>query len=189
MSRRPIRAGLLAGAAVAALLGACRERGASPTSTLTAADTADQMLVRMTTVVEDAGQRKNAVAADTAYVYEASQTIELRELTVEFFDPRGNRTATLTGREGTYRMQQRVMEARGDVRVAFTDGRRLTAETLRYDQAAALVTSDRPFVFERPDGTLRGNGFRSDPEFRDFTVEQPTGEQRDGQGMLLPGQR
>lgn len=174
----------------AALLGACRERGATPTGTLTAADTADQVLARMKTTIEDAGQRKNVVVADTAYVYEPSQTIELRTLTVDFFDPRGNPTATLTAREGTYRMQQRVMEARGDVRVAFVDGRRLTAEILRYDQAAALVTTDRPFVFERPDGTLRGNGFRTDPEFRDFTVEQPTAQQREGgPGMLLPGQR
>lgn len=179
-----------AAAACAALLGACKERGASPTGTLTAADTADQTLYRMHTVIEDAGQRKNAVAADTAWVHEQPQVIELRILTVDFFDPRGQPTATLTAREGTYRMQQRVMEARGDVLVVFTDGRRLTAETLRYDQAAQLVTTDRPFVFERPDGTLRGNGFRSDPEFRDFTVEQPTGQQRDGgEGMLLPGQR
>jgi len=185
---RALAAALVLGAA--ALLGACRERGASPTSTLTAADTADQVLVRMKTTIEDAGQRKNVVAADTAYMYEPSQTIEMRVLTVDFFDPQGNATATLTAREGTYRMQQRTMEARGDVRVAFTDGRRLTAEVLRYDQAAALVTSDRPFVFERPDATLRGNGFRSDPEFRDFTVEQPTGQQREGgPGMLLPGQR
>lgn len=185
---RAVLAALAVGAA--ALLGACRDRGASPTSTLTAADTADQVLVRMKTTIEDAGQKKNVVVADTAYMYEPSQTIEMRGLTVEFFDLVGNPTATLTAREGTYRMQQRTMEARGDVRVAFTDGRKLTAEVLRYDQAAQLVTSDRPFSFERADGVLRGNGFRSDPEFRDFTVEQPTGQQREGgPGMLLPGQR
>ena len=45
------------------------------------------------------GQRKNVVEADTAYVYEPSQTIEMRGLAVDFFDPRGNATATLTARE------------------------------------------------------------------------------------------
>lgn len=184
------RRALAAAALAAALLGACKERGATPTSVLTAADTADQTLYGMTTVVEDAGQRKNAVAADTAWVYESSQTIEMRVLTVEFFDPRGARTATLTAREGTYRMQQKVMEARGEVRVAFTDGRRLRAETLRYDQAAQEVTTDRPFIFERPDATLRGNGFISDPAFDQVRVQQPTGQQREGgEGFLLPGQR
>lgn len=184
---RAVAAAVILGAV---LLGACRERGASPTSTLAASDTADQVLQRMTTIIEDAGQRKNRVAADTAYVYEQSQTIEMRVLTVDFFDPRGNPTATLTAREGTYLTQQRVMEARGDVRVNFTDGRRLTAETLRFDQNAQEVSTDRPFVFERPDATLRGNGFVSDPAFERVRVQQPTGQQRGGgEGFLLPGQR
>lgn len=188
MSRAALRTALLAAGLAAAA--ACQERGASPTSTITAADTADQTMYGMTTIIEDAGRRKNQVAADTAFLYEQSQTVELRVMTVEFFDPQGNATATLTAREGTYRMQQRVMEARGDVLVRFTDGRRLTAETLRYDQGAAEITTDRPFVYERLDATIRGNGFRSDPEFRNPIVQQPTGQQRDaGEGMLLPGQR
>ena len=172
-----------------ALLGAaCSDGGTRPEQVLVATDTADQTMYGMETLVEDAGRRKNRVLADTAYLYESSQVIEFRTLTVEFFDPKGNATATLTSRQGTYWPQQRRMEAREDVRVVFTDGRRLSAEVLRFDQEANEVTTDRPFVFERPDGVLRGNGFRSDPEFTRIQVEQPTGEQRDGGGVLLPGQ-
>ena len=174
--------------ALVLLTGACNDGGTRPEQVLVATDTADQTMYGMETLIEDAGRRKNRVLADTADLYESSQIIEFRTLTVEFFDPKGNATATLTARQGTYWPQQRRMEAREDVRVVFTDGRRLSAEVLRFDQEANEVTTDRPFVFERPDGVLRGNGFRSDPEFTSIRVEQPTGEQRDGGGVLLPGQ-
>ena len=106
--------------AAAVLAGACSDGGTRPDQVLVATDTADQTMYGMETLIEDAGRRKNRVLADTAYLYESSQVVEFRTLTVEFFDPKGNATATLTARQGTYWPQQRQMEAREDVHVAFT---------------------------------------------------------------------
>jgi hypothetical protein len=77
------------------------------------------------------------------------------------------------------------MEGRGKVRVVTTDGRRLETETLRYSQAKDSVTSDVPFVFDAPDRHIEGEGFTSDPSFRNVIAKRPRGT---GGRFVLPNQ-
>lgn len=173
--------------ALALALGACDDDAARPTGTLAATDSADGLMTGMTTRLMAGWRDRNLVDADTTWIYENSQTFELAGVTVRFYGSDGRETAALTSRAGTYRWQLKTFEARGDVRVEFADGRLLTSEVLRYDENAQEISTDQPFIFRRPDGVIRGQGFTSDPDMRQIELDRPTGESFDG-GMELPGQ-
>lgn len=150
--------------------------GVKPTATVTAADTADQVLVDMTHYVTGDGIVRARVRADTAYFYQNSQVAELRVVHVTFYDGEGNETSTMTAREGTYHWGTGDMEGRGNVVVVGSgDGRTLRTEVMRYRQQTNQVSSDQPFVFDGPGRHIEGEGFTSDPNFRNVTAFRPKG--------------
>lgn len=163
---------LVAAAAVVLALGCGEER---PTATITAADTADQILIKMTHFITIDGLQRAKVTADTAYFYSPSQSAELRTVHITFYDSHGAVTTNLTSREGTYRWQSDDMEARGDVRAVTTDGRTLRTEVLRYSQTRNEVSSDKDFIFDGPGRHIEGEGFTSDPEFQNVVARKPRG--------------
>ena len=166
------------------MLSAC-DTGIKPTATFSAADSADQVMQNMSHYVTDAGIQRAHVRADTAYFYSPSQTAELRNVHITFYDTRGAQTSTLTSREGTYHWRSGDMEARGNVVVVRTDGATLRTEVLRYSQAKSQVSSDRPFVFDEPTRHIEGEGFTSDPDFKVVTAVRPKGT---GGKFTLPNQ-
>lgn len=169
-----------------ALLFASCSEGIRPTATIQLADSADQVLIGMSHVVTMNGVVRARVRADTAYFFGVKQEAELRRVHVTFFGPQGDSTSTLTAREGTYHWRTNDMEGRGNVVVIRrSDGGRLTTEVLRYSQARNQVTSDRAFVFNAPDQHIEGEGFTSDPEFRNLTALRPRGT---GGQLTLPNQ-
>ena len=150
-----------------------------------ATDQADQMLVRMTHVLTTNGVARAKVQADTAYLFSSTQSADLRTVRVTFYDALGHETSTLTARTGSYQWRTGDMEGRGNVVVVTTDGRRLETEALRYSQAKDSVSSDVPFVFEAPDRHIEGDGFTSDPSFRNVIAKRPRGT---GGHFVLPNQ-
>jgi LPS export ABC transporter protein LptC len=192
------RKGLLLSAltAVCALsaLSACQEEVVRPSVTLEAADTADQVLYGMQHYVTDQGLRRSLVEADTAYVYQNTQMVEMRGVKVTFYGPSGEITSTVTGDSGTYLTRDGSMSARGNVVAVTPDGRTLRSQELKYESRSQKISSDKPFVYDRADQHLEGNGFTSDPDFRNVVTKQPRGGQRpnakpgDSTGFLLPGQ-
>lgn len=182
---RPLGLGYCALVAVAAL-GACEDTGAKPTTTVQAIDSADQVLEGFSHYVTRDGIRRSRVEADTAFFYEGTQITELKNIRVVFFDVRGEEGSTLTAKRGTYRWQDGSMEANQQVRVVAPDGRKLTTETLKYDNAANTISTNVHFTFDRGSEHLEGNSFRSDPDFKNVVTDRPRGVA--GDGMLLPGQ-
>ena len=168
----------------AALVSACNT-GIKPTATISAADSADQVLEGMSHYVTNDGIQRAHVRADTAYMYSPSQTAELRNVHITFFDTRGAQTSTLSSREGTYHWRTGDMEARGNVVVVRTDGATLRSEVIRYSQAKNQVSSDRAFVFDEPTRHIEGDGFTSDPDFKVVTALHPKGT---GGKFTLPNQ-
>jgi LPS export ABC transporter protein LptC len=165
---------------------ACEDPGVRPTTTVQAPDSADQVLEGFSHYVTNEGILRSRVEADTAFFYEPSQITELHRVKVVFFDVKGAESSTLTARRGKYRWQDGSMEASGDVVVVSPDGRRLSTEALRYENATNLIITDRHFTFDRGTEHLEGNSFRSDPDFRNVVTDRPRGVT--GDGMLLPGQ-
>jgi LPS export ABC transporter protein LptC len=175
-----------AGVVLVALLG-CNDQGTRPTTAVVTADSADQVIYQMTTRGYENGDRKSHVTADTAYVYQAAQKMDLRRLRVVFFDETGKQSSVLTARTGLYNLTNGSLDARGSVFVESADGRKLTTEHLIYDKSLLQLRSDTAFVYNSRTEQLRGVGFTSDLEFRNVTVDQPTGFQR-GAGVAIPGQ-
>ncbi|MGH7713712.1 MAG: LPS export ABC transporter periplasmic protein LptC [Gemmatimonadaceae bacterium] len=134
-------------------------------------DSADQMLFGVSTVITDAGVRRAELKSDTALMYDNSTRTELRKVNATFFTVTGVQDATLTSRSGTYNMRLGTMEARGDVVVTSTAGRRLTTPELRYDPGRNEVSSDSAFTLTMPDGrVVQGIGFISDPDLNSIRI-------------------
>jgi len=170
------------------LAAACSEMGVRPSGQLQAADSADQILVKMSTQLTEKGVLRSHVEADTAYIFQNTQTMDLRTFKVRMLDGQGNLQSTLTAARGIYNSLNGKLDARGQVLVESTDGRKLRTEHLIYDKAANQIKCDTVFTYESPDARLSGKSFLSDASFKNITVDQPTGAQR-GKGMVLPGQR
>jgi LPS export ABC transporter protein LptC len=166
---------------------ACEDTGVRPTTTVQAADSADQVLEGFSHYVTNDGVLRSRVEADTAFFYEPTQVTELHKVKIVFFDVKGAESSTLTARRGIYRWQDGSMQASGNVVVVAPDGRRLTTDVLRYENGTNLIVTDRHFTFDRGEEHLEGNSFRSDPDFRNVVTDRPRGVS--GNGMLLPGQQ
>ena len=176
---------VLLNALVATSLVACNS-GVRPTAIITAADTADQVLINMSHYITGDGVVRARVRADTAYFYQVSQTAELRNVHITFYDKDGRESSTMTAREGTYHWASGDMEGRGNcVVVGAGDGRTLRSEVMRYHQSNNQVSSDKAFVFNGPGRHVEGDGFTSDPEFRNVTALHPHGT---GGQFTLPNQ-
>lgn len=163
---------------------ACSE-GVKPTATITAADTADQVLFNMTHYVTAEGVLRAKVLADTGYFYTAGQVALLKNVHVTFYDVTGRETSTLTCREGTFHYSG-DMEGRGNVVVVrASDDGTLRTEKIDFSQRANQVSSDQPFTFDTPQQHLKGVGFTSDPDFKDLKAQRVTGT---GGKFVLPNQ-
>lgn len=165
---------------------ACGGGGMQPTATQQVLDSADQVLIGMTHYVTETGLQRARVRADTAYFFASTQSAELRNLHITFYDAHGAETSTLTAREGTYHWRTQDMEGRGNVvAVRSSDGGTLRTDAMRYSQTRNEVSSDLPFTFDSPTQHLKGIGFTSDPDFRNVATKRLTGT---GGELVLPRQ-
>ena len=173
MSRGSLRWGAVAVVfAAAAALGACRTPGGPPVKAQSAADSADQVMIRVRTLLTERGVQQGELFADTAYVYDDNSRYELRNLRTTFNSPTGAPNGTLTARRGRYDIRQRIMEGFGDVVVTSTDGKRLLTPHLRFDQARNLVRSDSAFTLVEGARRSQGIGFESDPNATRFVCKR-----------------
>jgi LPS export ABC transporter protein LptC len=173
--------------ALAAVLasGACKT-STPVTATQAVLDSADQVLLGMTHYVTDGGVLRARVRADTAYFFSSTQRAELRNVHVTFYDITGRPTSTLTSKEGTHHWRSGDMEARGNVVVVRDrDGGTMRTEVMYYNQGKNEVSSDQHFQFDSPDRHIVGDGFTSDPEFKNISATRPTGR---GGKFTLPNQ-
>jgi LPS export ABC transporter protein LptC len=172
---------------VVAVLGACERGGVQPSATTQAADSADQVLEGFAHYVTADGVRKSRIEADTAWFYEATQSATLHNVRITFFDAKGAERSKLTARRALYRWQDGSLDAEGDVVLTAPDGGKLQSEVLKLDNKENLISTDRPFRFERGAERIQGTSLRSDPEFTNVVTDRPRGVA--GRGILLPGQR
>jgi LPS export ABC transporter protein LptC len=170
-----------------AVTAACSPRGGAPSETAERADSADQVMVRMTTQLTEKGVLVSYVEADTAYLYQNQQLSDLRHLRVRFLDKQsGTQKSVLTARRALYYSLTGKLDARGQVEVVTTDGRKLRTEHLIYDKTSNRVESDTAFTYESGTEVGSGKRFTSDIEFRNLSIDAPRGFQK-GKGILLPG--
>lgn len=180
----PWRLGVLASAVLAAA--ACGKPKHDPVAEVeAAADTADQLLIRMTHFITQDGVRKAFLQADSAFLYENAGRTDLKKVKVTFFGLAGDTSSVVTSLKGTYDWRTGQMEARDDVVVLLSNGGRLTTSVLRYDQIKNEVSTDQHYVYVAPDRNLEGQGFVTDPSLSTFRTTQPRGQ---AGSFTLPGQ-
>ena len=80
---------------------------------------------------------------------------------------------------------QRNIFVAGNVVIVTTEGKRLTSPHMRYQQATNEVSSDSAFTLVEPGRSLRGIGFRADPQLTRVVVLK-AGEGRGN--ITLPAQ-
>src|SRR5688572_19966507 len=165
---------------------ACDSDGTAPprVSGSPMADSADQMMFGISTLLTDRGVLNAELESDTAFFFDENTRIELRVVKLTFYTLTGERNSVLTGQEGTYNTRQSRMEARGNVVVVSEDGKRLTTEQLRYDQVRNEISSDSAFVLTEPGRRLEGVGFTSDPNMNNVRVHRLI----EGQGAVSTGE-
>ena len=167
---------------------ACGERGTVPTVAQNRnllADSADQVMFHIRTVLTDRGMLRADLRADTAFFFNDTTKIELRAVHTTFYTATGQKSAVLTSREGTYDTRLHQTEARKDVVVVSEDGRRLTTSQLRFQQQRNEISSDSAFVMTEAGRRVEGVGFVSDPNLKNIRVKQV----RTSTGTFtLPGQ-
>ena len=155
--------------------------------TVTIPDSADQMLIGVTTYLTDAGVRRAELKSDTALMYEDNTRSELRKVNAIFYTITGAQNATLTAKEGTYNMRLGTMEGRGNVVVNSVEGRKLTTPQLRFDPGRNEISSDSAFRLTMPDGrVLQGIGFISDPDLNSIRILKTV--KASGQRVTIPKQ-
>lgn len=186
MSFRQLLTALTASSALMVSI-ACRDEGVRPPTGSQAADTANQILFDLEHYVTELGVRRSLVEADTAYMYDPTQTAELKIVKVTFYDATGALSSELTANEGTYQWQNGAMTARGNVVGTAPDGRTLRTTVLTYDPITKKISSDQHFTFDRGSDHLEGEGFTSDVDFRNVVITRPRGAEGGGP-QLLPGQ-
>ncbi len=169
------------------LASACGKAQHDPAAAVeAAADTADQLLIRMKHFITQDGVRKAFLEADSAWLYETAQHADLKKVRVTFFGLAGDTSSVVTSRRGTYDYRNGRMEAIDDVVVLLSNGGRLTTSILRYDQVKNEVSTDQPYVYRGPDQNAEGPaGFVTDPSLSKFRTMRARGS---AGSFTLPGQ-
>lgn len=176
MSESSKRAWLATALAIA--LAACGESGEPP---LVAEDIlqlnqeANQVLFGSEHWVTSEGIRRARIEADTAFFIDERATVEIRGMTVVFFDAAGDTTSILTSREGEYDWNSQNMVAKRDVVVVNPkDGRRVETSVLYYNRMEDRIWGDEPTKLYEPDGMItEGTAFETDPQMERVRISSP----------------
>lgn len=151
----------------AAATAACDRQGSAPPlgATGSLADSAEQVMLTVRTLLTDGGVQRGELFADSAYIFDNSTRFELRKVRATFNTSTGVKDGALSARRGRYSTSQQLLEGFGDAVVTANGGRKLSSPHLRYNIAMNEVSSDSAFTAVQSDGSVvSGVGFRADPQ-------------------------
>ena len=181
------RARWLSAALSLAVVVGCKQQGSAPPvrSTGTLADSAEQVMFNVRTLLTAKGVQRGELFADTAYIFDDNTRFELRKVRATFNTSTGVKDGVMSADRGRYNLRQQLLEGFGNVVIVTNDGKRLTSPQLRYMQGLNEVSSDTSFTLVQPGKTLSGIGFKSDPQLTHFMVKKGT---KATGSFVLPGQ-
>jgi LPS export ABC transporter protein LptC len=155
----------LVGAASCASIACGADKGTTPLAKATVPDSAEQVYFGIRHSMVESGVNRGQLQADSALVFDRNNRYEMRgNLVVTIFDSVGALSATITANQATYNVPMGNVEARGNVVVVTTDGKRLDTPQLFYDQRSNRIRSDSAFVFVEPNQRITGSSFITDPK-------------------------
>ena len=166
--RTPLFAWLVVGLV---LLAGC-DRKSSFDSSAPPAELPDQEASDFNMSETDQGRVEWKLYAQHASVYNARSVVIARGVRVDFYDEKGQRTSTLTSREGELNQIRHDMSVRGDVVVQTTEGVRLTTQSLKFLNDAQKIVSEEFVRIDRNGDVLTGYGFESDPNLQHYEFKR-----------------
>lgn len=169
-----------------ALVAACQQASTPPVAKKSVVpDSADQVMYGVRFFLTDGGLRRAELVSDTAYMYDENTRTELRVVNSTFYKVSGEKDAVLTSKTGSYNIRLGSMEARGNVVVISTDGRKLESPHLRYDPSRNEIASDSAFTITETGGRVtQGIGFIGDPALNNVRVLSSTRSR--GSNLTIP---
>lgn len=173
----PTGRGYLLRAMVAVLLGglavaACQDEPSRPVASEDLQEVDANVLFNVVHHMTNEGVREARVVADTAYAWQDSTSMALRQLELTVYNETGGERAVVTALRGLLDRSSNRMVARGDVVLLIRDGnRRVESPELHYDPNQDRIWSDSATVYYAGDRIVEGTGFTSDAEFQDIRVE------------------
>jgi LPS export ABC transporter protein LptC len=156
----------LALGAVLVLGGCTKGRTGSPIGS--GAELPDQEVTDFVLTETDQGRPQWTLYARYAATYQSKNLVISRDIRVDFFDDKGERTSELTAAQGEIQQQTRDMTARGHVVLQTTEGTRMNTEELHFSNELQRISSDKLVRVERQGDVLEGTGFTSDPNLHHF---------------------
>jgi len=132
----------------------------------------------MVSYITTEGVRQARVQADTAFTFADSAKVDLRIMTVDFYDEAGVERATVRGTHGEWNQDTDLMIARGDVELlVHSDSSIIRSPEIHYDPETDRIWSDSATSRTMRDGSLtRGSSFESDIEFTSIRILNVRGD-------------
>jgi len=145
---------------------ACKKQGTTPPvkSGNTMADSAEQVMLGVRSLLTDRGVQRGEMFADTAYVFDEQTRFDLRNVRATFNTSTGTKDGVMSANRGLYNLREQKLEGFGNVVIVTTEGKRLTSPHIKYLQGINEVSSDSAFTLVEPGRSLSGIGFRADPQ-------------------------
>lgn len=170
--------------AAALAASACKEsKPLAATTGPTATDSAEQVFIKMHSLLTTKGVQRGDLTADTAYVMDESTRFDLRNPHVNFTSETGAPQGTMDAKRGVYSTRTQQLEGWGNVVVRLVDGRLLKSPHVIYNQITHLITSDTSYTISEPKGTQYGIGLTSNATFTSFKCARACGG---NSSVLLP---
>ena len=132
----------------------------------------DQEISDFEATETDQGTTQWKMYARSAATYRARNLVIARGLRIDFYDEKGERSSTLTSREGEMNDMTHDMTARGDVVIQTTEGTRMTTDQLRFHNKIQRIQTESFVRVDRRGDVLTGYGFDSDPQLKDFQFKR-----------------
>lgn len=115
------------------------------------------------------GIRSWLLIASLAYVYETN--IRVFDLTLIFFNVKGETTATIIAPQGRLNTKTHDMVATGGVETTTNDSSRLNTDSLFFQNESTLIKTDSKVIIKRKDGTeLAGQGMVTTPDLTKIEI-------------------
>jgi len=139
------------------------------------ADSADQVLFGVRTLLSTKGVQRGELTADTAYVLDDQTRLDMRKAHVTFTTETGLPQGSMEGKRGVYNQRTQTLEGWGDVVVKLVDGRTLKSPHVIYNQITHIITSDTSYTISNSQGTQYGIGITSDQAFTHWKCSRACG--------------
>jgi LPS export ABC transporter protein LptC len=128
-------------------------------------------------VFSDSGRISAILRAGHIAIYEDRRyTVLDSNITVDFYDEHGAHSSVLTAKRGRVNDVTHDFEAYENVVVVSDSGGTLKTEELFWDNARALIHTDKFVDIVSPTEHIQGEGLESDQNLKHYTIKKVTGQ-------------